>query len=73
MQVSDTEGGVWVNEEGSVIILLLTKRPMLLLGSPDKNVTNSRKSQLVTGLDLDMLDSRINTVTNFKELKIQRN
>lgn len=46
---------------------------MLLLGSLGKNVTNSRKSQIVTGLDLGILDSRINTVTDFKELKIKRN
>lgn len=46
---------------------------MLLLGSLDKNVTNSRKSQLVIGLDLGMLGSRINTVTDFKGFKNQRN
>ena len=62
---------MWVSEEGSAILLLLTERDMLLLGSLDKNVTNSRKSQIVTGLDLGVLDSRINTVTDFKNLKFR--
>lgn len=54
LQPFNTGGRVWISEEGSVIILSLTKRGMLLLGSLDKNVTKSRKSQLVIGLDLGM-------------------
>lgn len=73
LQPFNSGGRVWISEESSVIILLSTKRGMLLLGSLDKNVTNSRKSQLVIGLDLGMLGSRINTVTDFKGFKNQRN